>query len=99
MRAFSAICRPTFIRGFRAVMGSWKIMAMFRPRYWFHCSSLRPRKSEPSKRIFPWGILAFRGCRPMAERAVMVLPQPDSPTRPNASPLRIWKLTSSTACT
>ena len=39
MRAFSAICRPTFIRGFKAVMGSWKIMAMFRPRYWFHCSS------------------------------------------------------------
>ncbi len=29
----------------------------------------------------------------------MVLPQPDSPTRPNASPRRIWKLTSSTACT
>ena len=33
----------------------------------------------------------------MMVRPVVVLPQPDSPTRPKVWPLGIWKLTSSTA--
>ena len=33
------------------------------------------------------------------QRPVVVLPQPDSPTRPSVSPRRIEKLTPSTACT
>ena len=52
-------------------------------------------RSCPSKTILPdVGFSRFTSILP-----TVVLPQPDSPTRPNASPRRIWKLTSSTACT
>src|ERR1700722_572189 len=39
------------------------------------------------------------GSRFMIDSAVMVLPQPDSPTTPSVSPASISKLTPSTACT
>ena len=52
-------------------------------------------RSCPSKMIVPEvGASRFTSILP-----TVVLPQPDSPTSPNASPRRIWKLTSSTACT
>src|SRR5215813_14784020 len=66
-------------------------------------SSLRRRsesepsdsKSCPRKFTFPEvGSINLRIQRPMVD-----LPHPDSPTNPNVSPLRILKLTSSTAFT
>ena len=53
------------------------------------------RPSAARNRISPLvGDIARR-----MQRAVVVLPQPDSPTRPSVSPSRIVKLTSSTAAT
>ena len=39
------------------------------------------------------------GSRPMIDSAVIVLPQPDSPTMPSVSPSSTWNDTPSTACT
>jgi hypothetical protein len=51
--AASRICSPTVLRGFRAVMGSWKIMAMRLPRMPSHGRSvLRVARSTPRYRMF-----------------------------------------------
>ena len=55
----------------------------------------RPPTVCPSKMISP----AVTSISDMISRDVVDLPQPDSPTTPRVSPLRISKLTSSTACT
>src|SRR5579875_3130030 len=59
------------------------------------CFPRRPWISRPSKLIFP---LSARS-RATTRRPTVVLPQPDSPTRPNTSPSRIEKETSETAFT
>jgi hypothetical protein len=51
--------------------------------------------SRPSNVIWPPSC----GVRCMSTRAVVDLPQPDSPTTPSVSPLRTSKETSSTALT
>src|SRR6267142_1530540 len=59
------------------------------------CCEDRESRSMPSNRIVPVsGSIRRRTARP-----AVVLPQPDSPTRPNVSPLLISKLMSSTAFT
>src|SRR5437867_6052002 len=59
------------------------------------CCEDRESRSMPSNRIVPVsGSIRRRTVRP-----AVVLPQPDSPTRPNVSPLLISKLMSSTAFT
>ena len=64
-------------------------------QYCLRSAAFMAVSSLPSKKILPdVGLKRFTSILP-----TVVLPQPDSPTRPNASPLRIWKLTSSTACT
>ena len=50
-------------------------------------------RSLPSKLIAP--PVGFS--RPTTTLPIVVLPQPDSPTRPNVSPLRMVKVTSATA--
>jgi hypothetical protein len=53
----------------------------------------------PYSRIAPDTIRPFGGSRPTSDSAVVVLPQPDSPAIPSASPFASRKLTPSTALT
>ena len=55
--------------------------------------------SSPSNSMLPPTIRAAEGSRPTIDRQVVVLPQPDSPTRPIVSPSRSVKLIPSTALT
>ena len=74
-----------------------KIMAIFAPRTPRICVSLSERRSVPSKSIRPPRVK--RGSvrlRPIIERAVTVLPQPDSPTMQRISPAARLNETSST---
>ena len=87
------------MRGLSEEKGSWKIICISRRRA---RSSFRPSlptsTTEPSvtrMRISPpVGSIAR-----MMHRAVVVLPQPLSPTRPSVSPWSMWKSTPSTART
>jgi hypothetical protein len=96
----SAICLPTFMTGFRLVMGSWKIIAMSLPRTARISSSLIVRRSlspsisEPSTTL-PGG----SGMSRISDMAATVLPEPDSPTMPMVSPRSSVKLTPLTALT
>ena len=83
----SAIWSPTRITGLSAVIGSWKIIDT-------SCRAARaggPRRqritSTPSITTWPAGDLR-RGAAaaPRIARSAMLLPDPDSPTRPSASP-------------
>ena len=53
MSSGSMICRPMRSTGLSEVIGSWKIMAMSRPRSWRISSSERFSSSWPSKRMLP----------------------------------------------
>src|SRR3990170_7399425 len=55
--------------------------------------------SCPSNRILPPTMRPFDGSRRVIANAVVVFPQPDSPTRPIVSPLFRVNVTSSTAWT
>ena len=89
---------PMVKTGFSEVCGSWKIMAIFRPRIWRISSSDRATRFSPSKITSPDTMRAAGlGMIRSSDRAVMVLPQPDSPTMPSVSPSRRLKLTPSTA--
>src|SRR5882762_10426034 len=60
----------------------------------------RASRSSPAKTIPPLSIAALAGRTPRIARASVVLPQPDSPTRPMISPLLSDRLTlSSTRAT
>src|ERR671936_2957805 len=78
--------RPIVSTGFRLVIGSWKIIAICRPRTRRSARWLRLRRSRPSKRAVPERTRPARGSRPRRARAVTLLPQPDSPTIPRVSP-------------
>ena len=52
-RMASAICSPTLITGLREVIGSWKIMAMSRPRIWRISPPLIVSRSRPLNRTSP----------------------------------------------
>src|SRR5690348_7852358 len=82
------------MRGFRDAYGSWKITWM-RRRIARSPRSSSAVRSTPSKRMRP--LVGRSRCR--MQRPVVVLPQPDSPTRPSVSPRRTVKLTPSTAFT
>ena len=90
----SAMICPTVMRGFNELYGSWKITCI-RRRTFLSSFSLKAVISCPSKMI--WPLVGFSSWR--MQRPVVVLPQPDSPTRPSVSPRRIEKLTPSTALT
>ena len=73
--------------GFRAAVGSWKIMAMPRPRTWRRARWLIFSTSWPLKRMEPPRIWAGgMGSTRSTAFTVLVLPQPVSPTRPTFSP-------------
>ena len=85
---------PTVLRGFSDEYGSWKIICMS----WRSFLSRAPDASVmswPSKRIEP----EVGSIRRSSRRAVVDLPQPDSPTRPSVSPFMTSKEMPSTACT
>src|SRR3954464_9785110 len=90
----SPMIEPTVLRGFSDEYGSWKIICMSRR------SGLRSLRdmwamSRPRYVIDP----LVGSSRRVMRRAVVDLPQPDSPTRPSVSPRNTAKLTPSTACT
>ena len=97
-RSTSPICLPTVKTGFSEVMGSWNTMEMSRPRISRSCRGLSVSSSRPSSRTEP-DTLAPCGCRPKTDSAVIVLPQPDSPTMAKTSPCRIRNDRPSTART
>ena len=82
------------MRGFSDEYGSWKMICIRRR---MRRSSLAETlvRSTPSNFTDP----SVASRRRISARPVVLLPQPDSPTRPSVSPLRISKLTSSTART
>src|SRR5829696_8928246 len=93
-RSGSATIWPHVCRGSSDEYGSWKTM----------CSSRRSGRiarremcviSRPLRRIVP----AVGSSSRMTQLPTVVLPLPDSPTRPTISPGAIVKLTPSTACT
>ena len=67
---------PTRIRGFRELQGSWKT-ACTEARYSRRSAPVNSLTSLPLKRMAP--PVGVSTCKTM--RAVVVLPQPDSPTR------------------
>ena len=95
----SAICQPTRVTGLSALIGSWKIMAIFGPRSRLMSEPRSCRRSTPSSRISPEVTCASAGSTPRMARSVMLLPEPDSPTRPRAPPRGTSKETPSTART
>src|SRR6185436_12788171 len=80
-------------------MGSWKIMAMVRPRKSASGLPASRVRSRPAMRTSP-SIRVWAGGRsPMRARNVTLLPDPDSPRMPSTSPAARSKLTPFTACT
>ena len=96
-RRTSATCRPTGYTGFREVIGSWKIMAIRLPRSFRSAPSPKVRRSVSPKRISPAATRPAGGTRPSTDRAVTLLPQPDSPTSPTILPRGMARSTPSTA--
>ena len=78
---------PIVSVGFSDVIGSWKIIAICRPRTSSSSRSDRCTRSRPSNEIEPLTMRAVCASRPMIESAVTDLPQPDSPTMPSVRPL------------
>jgi hypothetical protein len=90
--------RPIVWTGFSALSGSWNTIPIRPPRIRCSSPSVARTRSVPSKRICRRGSLPCGcGSRRMIEKAVTLLPQPDSPTIPSVRPLRTSKLTPSTA--
>ncbi len=83
----SMIWKPMVSTGLSEVIGSWKIIAMSRPRISRICSSVRSRRLRPSNRIRPPTTrpAGFASRRMMASEDTD-LPQPDSPTSATVSP-------------
>ena len=99
-RIVSAIWGPTFIVGFRDVAGSWKTIPILVLRRCRTSSSESWTIFSPSRRTRPPTTLPrCAGMRPMMDSAVIVLPQPLSPTMPNVSPWFTWKDTPLTGLT
>src|SRR5438105_13980261 len=82
------------MRGLRLAYGSWKTICIWR-RILRTSASPRRVSSLPCRRTLPpVGLWSWRMARP-----VVLLPQPDSPTRPSVSPCLIANDTPSTART
>ena len=93
----SAIWSPTRWTGLRAFIAPWKMIEISRQRYRWRAFSDRVCRSIPNSRTLPATTSALDGRSRRSESAVVVLPQPDSPAIPRASPSSSVKLTSSTA--
>src|SRR6266849_3816893 len=95
----SSIWNPTRSTGLSEVIGSWKIIATSLPRNSRISSSVIWATSFSPYRIRPLVIFPGSGISRRIESAVIVLPDPDSPTMPTISPRSTSKLTPSTALT
>src|ERR1700737_3607817 len=95
----SSIWTPTLVTGFSDVIGSWKIMATSLPRNSRTSSSFIWTTSRSLNRIRPETIRPGSGTSRRMENAVIVFPEPDSPTIPTVSPRATLKLIPSTAWT
>ena len=93
----SVTCRPICTTGFSDDSGSWKIIAISRPRRSRIWAGESRSRSSPSKIAAPSTVLPRVGSSPMIASDVTDLPQPDSPTRPTVWPGRTSKLMPSTA--
>ena len=85
---------PTVMRGLSEANGSWNTIWMSR-RIARRSSPSRPSTFLPSKTISP----SEGSIRRITQRAVVDLPQPDSPTSPSVSPRFTANETPSTAWT
>jgi len=85
---------PTVMRGSSDPYGSWKMICIRRRRR-RSSFDLRLVSSTPSNLTLP----AVGSRSRIIARPVVLLPQPDSPTRPSVSPRRTSKVMSSTALT
>ncbi len=85
MRSVSTIWDPIVYTGFSAVIGSWKMTAIWAPRTLRICCGFRPVSSRPSSLMLPW-IRLFSGRRSRIAIELALLPEPDSPTRASTSP-------------
>jgi hypothetical protein len=85
------------ITGLSAVIGSWKTIPIDAPRISFMSEPSSLSRSFPSRTTLPPVAVALRGRRPRIAFSVMLLPLPDSPTRPIACPRRAVNETPSTA--
>ena len=84
------------INGFKRVIGSWKIIAILRPRRSRISFGERLDRSMPSNRTVP-EIRAFSGSRRRMARPSVLFPHPLSPTSPTVVPFSIVRSTSVTA--
>ena len=82
----SVIWSPIFKTGLSDVIGSWKIMAISRPRMRRISSSDRCSSSRPSKRTDPCVRAVPGGSSRMTASADTDLPEPNSPTIATISP-------------
>ena len=83
----SVICEPIVRIGFKEVIGSWKIVAIFLPRISSQSlSEVFSNRFLPSKMILPCGILPFFSNIPVNVFVNTDLPEPDSPTIARVSP-------------
>ncbi len=86
-RRLSSIWKPTVQTGLSEVIGSWKIMAAVLPRTSRIARSDRLSSSRPASRSRRARTTAGGSGRSrITARAVRLLPQPDSPTRPKVPP-------------
>ena len=81
-RSGSATWSPIVCSGFSAVIGSWNTMPMRSPRSAHIAASSRPTSSRPFRRMLP-ATSAPSGSSPISASAVIDLPQPLSPIRPD----------------
>ena len=96
----SAIWLPMVSTGLSEVIGSWKIIAMSLPRTARIASSLSASRSTPASLTVPPAMRpGGSGTSRISDSAVMLLPQPDSPTIASVSCGASVKLTPSTALT
>jgi hypothetical protein len=86
--------------GLSELIGSWKIMAMSRPRTSRIAGSLNAIRSSPPSNGRERGSMPSGGVsRRRMARAVTLLPQPDSPTRQSVRPCATANETLSTTVT
>ena len=90
----SATMKPTRLREFSDAYGSWKIIIISR-RIGRICARESFEMSRPRNVIVP----EVGSSRRMMQRAIVDLPQPDSPTTPSVSPSFTVNETPSTAFT
>ncbi len=85
VRSVSTIWKPIVKTGLSAVIGSWKITAISRPRMWRILEVGMPMSSRSPSITLPVA-RPFGGSRPMRAIEDCVLPEPDSPTIASTSP-------------